>query len=154
MLTEHQMLLCSTHTPLQTTPEHFKETQNHRRVRLEGTTVGHLVPPPCSGRVSLKHTAQDIYLLLLHPPVYFFSLFISFLLLPAESTLDIWRGRKHLYSPSPHTDFPLIFQILTCFFHLQKIRPGKPCVFHPEQAQGVTNQNGTKTVRLMFLWKS
>lgn len=28
-------------------------------VRVEGTTEGHLIQPPCSGRVILQHIAQD-----------------------------------------------------------------------------------------------
>lgn len=37
----------------------LKESQNHK-VRLEGTTVGHLVQTSCSSRViSLEHIAQD-----------------------------------------------------------------------------------------------
>lgn len=63
---------------------------------------------------------------------------------------------RHLYSPSPCTDSPLIWklQILTYFFPLAKIRLDKDLCLLPEQTQGIINQSGEKTVKSMFLLKS
>lgn len=36
-----------------------QEHESLEWVRLEGTTVGHLVQHPCSSRVVLEHMAQD-----------------------------------------------------------------------------------------------
>lgn len=78
--------------------------------------------------------------------LFTFSLLTSFLLLPAESTLDIWRGRKKLVFSKPmhwlstHVETPDSY----FFFFLAKIWLDKTYAFYLEQTQGITNQSGEK----------
>lgn len=150
------MLLCSTHTPLQTTQEHFKESQNYRRVRLEGNHSGSSGPTSLL-RECVPKTHGTAYLsapftssCLLFFSVYFLPAFTSRIHISYLKRKKAFVFSKPTHWLSTHMEIPDSY----IFFPLAKTHPGKPCVFHPEQAQGVTNQSGTKTVRLMFLCKS
>lgn len=90
--------------------------------------------------------------------VFTFSLLTSFLLLPAGSTLGIWRGRQttfvfskpmHWLSTQMETPDSYFF-----FVPLTKTWLDKSYAFYLEQTQGITHQSGDKTVKPMFLWKS
>lgn len=102
---------------------------------------------------SCKHL-RSIYLLLLHPLVYFFPAYF----LPAFTSRThiryLKRKKEDICIPQAHA---LTFhpygnsRFLLFFFPLTKIWLDKSYAFYLEHTQGITNQSGEKTVKPVFL---